>query len=89
MENIKRKVLIFGYGNFGIATGGELDSPTNELIIYKLDSPVLPLGKKLKDIGKTTDELNTVARWRFEDKKSVQVVIDALKKIKKAIEKEE
>lgn len=85
MKNPKRKVVVFGKGNFGIAVGSEPGSSINELIIYRLDSSILPLGKKLDDVGKTTDELNTISRWRFEDKKSVQVVIDALKIIKKAI----
>ena len=83
--NRKREIIVFGHGDLGIATGGEKEQLDNELIIYRLKKKVLPLGKKLRDVGKTTDELDTIARWRFEDAKSVQVVIDALKIIKKRV----
>ena len=82
----KREIIVFGHGDLGVATGGEKGQLSNELIIYKLQERILPLGKKLKgDIGKSTDELDTIARWRFEDAKSVQVVIDMLKVIKKRV----
>ena len=75
-------MLIFGHGKYGIAVGGEEDKPTTELIIYELKKAILPIGKKLNDVGKTTNELNTISRWRFDDAESVQVVIDALEVIK-------
>ena len=80
--NKKREIVVFGHGDLGIATGGEKGQLDNELIIYRLEKRTLPLGKKLKDVGKTTDELDTIARWRFEDAKSAQVVIDALEIIR-------
>lgn len=84
--NRKREVIVFGHGDLGIAHGAEKGQPDNELIIYRLEKRALPIGKKLKgDVGKTTDELDTIARWRFEDAKSVQVVIDALEIIKKRV----
>jgi len=85
--NRKREVIVFGYGDLGIAHGAEKGQLNNELIIYRLEKQTLPIGTKLEgDVGKTTDELDTIARWRFENPDSVQVVIDALEIIKERLD---
>ena len=73
------KLIIFGDGTYGVAHGAVEGNPTNELIIYKLDKPIKPVGKSLEGyVGKTTDEIDTMCRLFFKNPESAQVMIDGL-----------
>ena len=72
----------FGFGRIGIGVAGEKGKPTNELMIWNLKTEQ-PIGSEVKNTkGKTSDDVNTISRWRFNNLESLQVVIDALNDIK-------
>ena len=85
-QHFSNNLIIFGDGNYGVARGAIDGNPTNELIIHRLGKPVKPIGKSLEGyIGKTADEVDTVARLFFKNSESVQIVIDNLIVIKNKI----
>jgi len=75
----------FGFGRIGIGVAGEKGKPTNELMIWNLKTEQ-PIGSEVKNTkGKTSDDVNTISRWRFNNLESLQVVIDALNDIKAGV----
>lgn len=79
--------VIFGTGKIGVSVGAIKGNPINELILFQNEKAILPIGTKIEGIlGKRTNELPIISRWLFKNSESVQVVIDFLQIIKKALD---
>lgn len=71
--------IIFGRGEIAVDTVAENDSaPQREIMLRKLESPVLPIGSPTGGKGKFVNELkNIIVRMYFENSESVKVLIRA------------